>query len=401
MNRVPFLLTLAVATQIAGCSALNYPTPAGGDTEQTSSTSSAPAAPSTSSTSSTSSAPAAPAAPVLLEIDPRLTAEEPLFEFEEEKGQPWYELTQLARADQQGGDLDSAEERLEQAALQLAGRPAHSAQRRAVADMRARLALGFDAVGRREDALSLADRLFEQAEAERPLGSLALAELAFEVAQLRRTEALEDGLPDTQIPLLRLSFHSAKQGPATQTRFFLLYGISKQAEQDGAPDLARRAIDRAILDALVLAPLDKDQLAALELFRTRIALQEGELVTAKDSAIAANRLLNEMDAPPQSRAIAEAIFARVLAELGEVERARTIAVGVEARLANEETVFSSRVERRVLASLARLERAAGDEEAARLLFDRALVPPSDDSEEDDRLVEDLSLERAGLGKRSD
>ena len=92
MERHFLLLILAVTTQVVGCSALNYPTLEEVHTEGA------------SSTSSTSSA---PPAPVLLEINPRLSAEERPLEAEEEDSLAWYELTQLAREDRQNGRIDT------------------------------------------------------------------------------------------------------------------------------------------------------------------------------------------------------------------------------------------------------------------------------------------------------
>ena len=68
------------------------------------------------------------------------------------------------------------------------------------------------------------------------------------------------------------------------------HSISQISTAEGDHDLARRAIDRAVLDAQTVDPANKDQLASLKIFKARIALAQGDLLTAEASAASANRI---------------------------------------------------------------------------------------------------------------
>ncbi|MEM9177494.1 MAG: hypothetical protein AAGC67_19940, partial [Myxococcota bacterium] len=177
---------LGLVSTWIGCAALNYPdeaeTPAEGG----------------------------PAAPVLLEIGSETdTVDLAALEARpEESEQSWYALTRAARLARQTGDFDVAEERLAQAALQLAGRPAANAQRRAVHGMRARLALDFVALRQEEKAEALAETLFEEAEAEPEIGGPATVELVQYYAGARAAQAREAGLTESQLPLMRIALAS-------------------------------------------------------------------------------------------------------------------------------------------------------------------------------------------------
>jgi len=150
-----------------------------------------------------------------------------------------------------------------------------------------------------------------------------------------------------------------------------------------------------VLDAQTVAPSGLDQLASLKIFKARIALAQGDLVTAEASATSANRIFDEMGAPSVNRAVSEATLARVLAERGDIERARVIGFGAEARLDGDPPI-TGHPARVVLAELARLERAAGNVEAARAHFEAALEIPGIDFVTDQELVAALTAELAGL-----
>ena len=348
MTRVRIALCLPLLITCSACSALNYPT--GSDASE----------------GSTTQSQQAPSAPVLVGLGFGVP-ENDLAETPEESAQKWSELTRRARLDRQAGRFEETREALEQAAAQLSHRPPANAQRRAVFGMRARLAIDFVALEEDENADALADQLFDEATREPELGGPALVDLAFLFAQRRGAEARQAGLPDSQLPLFRLALQASESEPASRNRLSLAYDISEAATRAGDHELARRAIDRAVLDAQTVEPADRDQLASLKIFKARIAMAQGDLVTAEASAVAANRIFEEIGAPSANRAVAEATLARALGEAGEIERARAIAIGAQARLDADPPlpIHASRI---VLAELARLERAAGDLDAARAQF---------------------------------
>ena len=113
-------------------------------------------------------------------------------------------------------------------------------------------------------------------------------------------------------------------------------------------------------------------------------------------------LLDEFDAPAEDRAIGEATIARVIAERGDTERARAIALSARSRLGGDPPAGNHGT-RIVLGELARLERAAGDFDAAGRLYAEALDLPDVDLDLDTDLVEELTQELAALneGERAD
>lgn len=360
-----------------GCAALNYPIEG-----------SEAAAPATSAPAEEA---AGPEAPVLIGLEWG-ESERSLGEVGE---QEWYELTRLAREDRQLGEIDRARERLDQAALQLAGRPAGNAQRRAVHGMRARLALDFAALQRTDDSAALADALFEEVEAEPAIGGPATIDLALHFANVRAAAAEESGLQESQLPLLRIALLASEDGSPSPQRLSLAYRVFQEAMTEGDLQLARRAIDRSLLDARTIYPGDLRQLASINVFRARIARAEGDLATAEASAIAANRLFDEAGADSDSRAVGEATLAVIVAERGDEDRARAILAAADARLQSE-AGLNDHSARTVLGESARMERALGNPEAARAFFVRALDLPVVDFAPDVQLVEELTRELAAL-----
>jgi hypothetical protein len=362
------------------CAALNYPTEG-----------SEPAAPATPTPSEEA---AGPEAPVLLGLGFG-ESERSLAELGEGGEQEWYELTRQAREDRQLGEFDRARERLDQAALQLAGRPAGNAQRRAVHGMRARLALDFAALQRTDDSAALADALFEEVEAGPAIGGPATIDLALHFANVRAAAAEEAGLHESQLPLLRIALLASEDGSPSTPRLSLAYRVFQEAMTEGDLQLARRAIDRSLLDARTIHPGNLQQLASINVFRARVARAEGDLATAEASAIAANRLFDEAGADSDSRAVGEATLAVIVAERGDEDRARAILAAADARLQSE-AGLNDHSARTVLGESARMERALGNPEAARAFFVRALDLPAIDFAADVQLVEELTRELAAL-----
>lgn len=371
------LLSVLLATQV-GCSSLSYPS-----TRAPADASDPPAA-------------GAPAAPVLLGLGFGVP--------EEDQGMPaeaeaaplgWAELTRNARLAGQEGDFDRAREDLRAAADQLSDLDAATAQRRTVAGMRARLALDFVALGQEDKANALADELFAEVTEAPELGGPAIVELAYFFANRREIASEEAGEPESQLPLFRIALLASEKTNASQSRLNLAFEISEAATRDGDHDLARRAIDLAVQDAQKIAPSDRDQMASLKIFKTRIALRQGDFLTAVASATAANRIFEEIDAPSANRAVAEATLARALAGTGELDRARAIADGAKARVEDGKRVpgYPKRI---VYAEIGRGERAAGNLASAREYFDLALAIPPVDFEADALLRETLRRERAEL-----
>lgn len=370
------LLLLGLASAQAGCAALNYPA------------------------EPTDAEPAArevPEAPVLLEVGFGEGAVDlaTLEDAEANTARTWYALAREARIARQTRDFEEARERLAQAALQLAGRPASNAQRRAVHGMRARLALDFVALGKEEEAEALADLLFEEAENEPEIGGPATVELVQNFASKRLAEAREAGMTESPLPLLRIALDAASQDAASVQRLSLAFKVSQLATRDGDDALARRAIELALADAQTVHPSDRSQIASLQIYRARIARVQGDLAVAERAATIAYRFFDETDADPTSRAIGEAILAAILAERGDEDRARAIITGAQARISMDPPL-SDHAARTVLAESARLERALGRRDDARDYFLQALDIPSVDFEPDEDLVADLTRELAAL-----
>jgi hypothetical protein len=333
-----------------------------------------------------------PSAPILLDVGVGIAVPEfDQQEVDSEAAQPWNELTRAAREAQRRGDFEAMQTQLEQAAAQLSAYPPADSQRRAVFGMRARLALELIGRGKTDAGDVLAEQVFEEVENEPELGGPAVVDLAYQLAIYRRAKAEEAGLPESQLPLLRIALASSESAAASRSRLQMAFSISEIASQEGDQELARRAIDRALLDAQIIAPLELAQLGAYNIFKARIALAQGDLATAEASATSANRLFAEARVSEAELAVAEATLARVIAERGDEARARVIATGAQARLDGEPPVpgFARRV---VLSELGRLERTTGHPELAMDLFREALEIPGNDFGQDVALVKALTRE---------
>ncbi len=348
------------------CVSLSYPTPAG--------------------------APVPDPAPTATAQPTELDTEDPAYE----PALSWNELTRSARDYTQRGDLAKAQERLDQAELQVRDRAPTNVQRRTVFGMRARLAAELEAAGEIETADELANELFAQAEAEPELGGDALVSLAVSVALRRQKAADEAEEPESQLHLLRIALETAQTGPSTRDRMELAFYIANEAYGEDDYALASRAIDQALIDAQRIIPTKKRQLGALEIYRARIALGQGDLDLAEVAATSANQIFAELEADPSNRGIAEAILAEILAKKGETDRALIIARGAHARIGNEESL-DDHAQRHILASLARVERSAGDLESAQQHLEQALAIPAADFEPDRDLVKQLKIERQAFG----
>jgi hypothetical protein len=303
----------------------------------------------------------------------------------------WSDLTRAARELRQRGELDAAREKLEQAAIQVAPLPPTHVERQTVFGMRARLAEEYARAGELEAADALADQLFAEAEAEPALGGSALAALAVSVADRRERAAEEEGEPTSQLPLYRLALDAVRTGPSSRSRLDLAEDIALRAYAEDDTALARRAIDQAIMDARHVIPSHRERIAQLELLRARIARDQGDLETAEGSATAANAILDDLDADPSTRAIAESLLVEILVAAGDVERAEPIARGARARMDLDQPL-NEYAQRRVLAAMARLERRRGDRTAARRHLEQALAVPGSDLEADRALVRELTRE---------
>lgn len=381
MTELTSCLALALAITTAGCSSLSYPesdthvvTPSAAD----------------------ATTDGAPSAPVLVGIGfgvPEIEPDEP----KPDEAHEWAELTRLARLDRQQGELDSARERLALAASRLASELPSSAPRRTVFGARARLARDFLAIDEPEKAAALADELFDEVEREPALGGPATVELAYTFAERRARAAEEAGQPDPQLRLLRIALLSSESESASQSRLNLAFEVSGAASRAGDYGLARRAIDLALRDATTIAPSDREQMASLKVYKARVALDQGDYATAEASAIAANRIFEEIAAPAANRAIAEATLSRAIASRGDIERARAIGLGAQARTEGADGVRGHPA-RIVHAELARAEIAGGDIDAARAHFRAALAIEELDYEPDRLLLASLREELAALDR---
>jgi len=313
----------------------------------------------------------------------------------------WDELTRLARAHQMQGKFELAEQRLEQAAMQVSALPPHHARRRTVFGMRARLAESLANRGELERADALADQLIAEAEAEPTLGGAALVTLAISVAE-RRSEAseAEDGEgdsiePASQLSILRVALLTAQTGTADRLRLRLADFVADQAYREGEMDLARNAIDQAIADARILASGELAQTASLRIQRARIASDQNDYQLAAADATRAIQILEEISASEAFRGIGEATLAEILAKQGELEEATLTVQRAQARLDAEQPV-TGHAQRVILGSLARVAVANGHSERARKYYAEALEVPVMDFDIDRFLVRRLAAEAAAL-----
>ena len=219
---------------------------------------------------------------------------------------------------------------------------------------------------------------------------------AVSVAQRRQKAADEAEGPESQLHLLRIALETAQTGPASRDRMELAFFIANEAYGENDYALASRAIDQALIDAQRIIPTKKRQLGALEIYRARIALAQGDLDLAEVAATSANQIFAEVEADPSNRGIAEAVLAEILGKKGETDRALIIARSAHARIGNEETL-DDHAQRQILASLARVERSAGNLESAQQHLEQALAIPTADFEPDRDLVEQLKIERQEFG----
>ena len=123
----------------------------------------------------------------------------------------------------------------------------------------------------------LADQLIAEVEQDPRIGGPAFVDLASFVATRRAAEAEQAGVPESQLGLLVLALAASESETASEERMTLAFEVSEEAMREGDPNLARRAIDRAVLDAQTVAPLDLDQLASLKIFKARIAGTRSEV----------------------------------------------------------------------------------------------------------------------------
>jgi len=309
----------------------------------------------------------------------------------EESALAWSDLTRLAREHRQQGEYEEARERLSQAALQVSALPPTNAQRRTVLGMQARLAEDMAERGDIEAADLLADELFEQVEAEPDVGGTALISLALSTAERREAAALEAGEEDAQLALLRLALDTAERRSTSRDRMELGALVADKAYRGGDLLLARRAIDVAVEDAQRVIPTRKARIAELESERARIALAQGDLVAAASAATTANQLNAEAEVESARQGVGEALLAEILAEQGELERARLIALGAYARVDGDDTI-TPHDRRRIVAGMARVDRASGEFASARRHFEEALEIEGLDLDGDRNLVRTLAGE---------
>jgi len=374
-----FFLSLVLTTSLS-CRSLNYPEPEP-----------AAEAASTSGPGANTSSPSATAVPGAAGGLHGLPGEDLA---SEDKALAWSDLTRLAREHSRRGELIEAEERLDQAAAQVAYLPANHARRRTVFGMQARLASQLAEQGEVERSDEMANQLFDIAEAEPEIGGDALVTLAVSVVA-RRSQTEEPFPTEEKLRILRIALSTAQAGSITRQRFQLAFEISQEAQRSGDLELARQAIDQAQADARVLFPSDKSQAASIAIYRSRIALEQNDFDTAEADAIRANRIFEEADAPDGERGIGEITLAQALAGKGDTEMALLVAGTAQARLAAQPPI-PGHLRRTILGGLARVEALADDRDSARLHFREALDIPAEDFEADRRLVRELALDLKAL-----
>jgi hypothetical protein len=249
--------------------------------------------------------------------------------------------------------------------------------------MRARLAIDLADAGETGSADDLADQLFAEVEAEPELGGAGLVSLAVSVAD-RRPEA-------SRLSYLRIAFTAAQTSTASRDRMQLAFRVAGEAFRNKDLALARLAIDLTLSDAQRIGPTRLNRIASIEFYKARIALAQGDLEAAENSAVTANQLYEETSANSAQRGVGEAVLAEILANRGATEKALVIARGAQARLAGEEP-FDDHAKRLILASLARVELSAGESTPARAHFQEALAIPALDHNWDRNLIDQLTIE---------
>jgi len=316
-------------------------------------------------------------------------------------GEPlsWNDLTRLARADRQRGQLVQASERLAKAAILVEGLSPTHVSRRTVFGLRARLAMQLAKTDELEAADELTDQLLTEAEANPSVGGSSLASLALSVAERRSIEGTQTGEDGSQLALLRTAFVSSQAGGPSRDRLDLATMVATSALRENENALARTAIDQALSDAHVITPAETDRIIALRLHQAHIALLGGDLKSARASATAANQMLEETNGSASHRGIGEAVLAETLAAAGEVETALVIASGAHARIGGDQPM-SEYATRRILAAIARVEQSAGDLDSARIHFEQALAVPGRRNVADSDLLRDVSREIGQLNSRA-
>jgi hypothetical protein len=249
--------------------------------------------------------------------------------------------------------------------------------------MQARLAIDLADAGEIGSADELADQLFAEAELEPELGGAGLVSLAVSVAD-RRPEA-------SRLSYLRIAFTAAQTGTASRNRMDLAFRVADEAYRKKDLTVARRAIDLTLSDAQHIGPTKLNRIASFELYKSRIALEQGDLEAAENSAVRAKQLYEEISANSAQRGVSEAILAEILANQGATKKALVIARRAQARLAGEEP-FDDHAKRLILASLARVELSAGESSPARAHFQEALAIPVLDYSWDRDLIDQLTIE---------
>jgi hypothetical protein len=303
----------------------------------------------------------------------------------------WRELIRSAREHRRLEEYPEARERLDQAGLMVASLSPRNAQRRTVFSIQARLAEDFTESGQIEEADDLANQLFAEAEIEPELGGAALVSLALSVADRREQAAIDAGLQESQLLLLQIALTTAQTGASSRDRINLAWRVANEAFRENDLELARRGIDQALTDAHRVIPSKKETLTGLHLYKARIALGQADLDAAEASAISANQMIAELEPNASQSGIAEGMLAEILAEKGEVDRALILARGAYARIGGEEPV-SDHAQRRIIASLARVERSELDYLSARQHLEQALAIPPVDFEPDADLIMQLRIE---------
>jgi hypothetical protein len=204
----------------------------------------------------------------------------------------WSDLTQMAREHQRRREYERAQQRLDQAAVLVAGLPPTHASRRAVFGIRARFAEQLGRLGEVERADALADQLLAEAEAEPDLAGASFVSLAVSLAERRaqsakqmaetggETEAGEGIETPSQLPLLDIALRTAQAGSASRQRFTLAARVAEDAYNQDRVDIARIAIDQALADIAILSPNNLSQIALLLLQRSRIATANGDFAVA-------------------------------------------------------------------------------------------------------------------------
>jgi hypothetical protein len=201
---------------------------------------------------------------------------------EDEPALEWSELSRMAREHVRQREYAEARERLGQAALQLAAMRATDTRRRTIFGRRAALALQLAHAGQPGAAEELTYELLEEAEEAPGIAGSAWVVLVLAItSDAPPPDDEEEGIAATELALLRTAWAAAREGPADRDRLRVAYRLGNKAEMQSELELARGAFEDAAWVHRRIVPTGQTEYAGLRLDIGRIALELGDVESAR------------------------------------------------------------------------------------------------------------------------